>query len=209
MVNTRLAKAYKSLMEEYEKQEDYERNMQVDGAKTFGPEEENDMSMEDYFEQQEELEEINRQEEEIKKKIEECKENLRQQHLMGYDEQLIAVIDSVLSDTSIDITSDNLDVILSALPEESKISREYDKHPIQVGMDSRSLRDIGELYKECQIGLESIDGKLLLDRDFMEGYIRAYSGMKRDLNDRAGSDVEYTNQYVIDHVNSLCNEISR
>ena len=209
MVNTRLAKAYKSLMEEYEKQEDYERNMQVDGAKSFGPEEENDMSMEDYFEQQEEIEEINRQEEEIKKKIEECKERLRKQHIMSHDEQLIAVIDSVLSDTSIDITSYNLDIILSALPEQSKISTEYNRYPIEVGMDLMSLRDIGELYKECQIGLESIDGRLLLDRDFMKGYIRAYSGMKRNLNDRVGSDVEYTNQYVIDHVNSLCNEISR
>ncbi len=175
MVNTRLAKAYKSLMEAYEKQ----------GGLGVGI----------------------RKKDEIKQKMEECNDRLRQQHKIGHDEQMIALIDSVLSDESIKITSDNLDVILSGLSD--NMSKEYYNHPLEVKGDLMSFSDVGRTYKRCQVDLESIDVALLLDRHFMEGYIREYSDKEETLDDRPYGDADFTNQDVINHVNSLCDEVSR
>jgi len=201
MVSTRLARAYELLMKEYKVNEDYRRNVQVaDGKSYWEYEDDYDTEIEEYDKQSEE---IDRQEDEIRKKIEECKESLRQQGIISHDKQLIAVIDSVLSDVSIDITPRNLDVILSVLPEESKVSKVYAQKPIVIGMgDVLDLEGVGEIYKSCGINLESIDKSLLLDRDFALGYITGNSYGEGNLN-RSYIDSKMTNKDIINYVNAL------
>ncbi len=193
-MKTNLVKAYKRLMADFEEERDVGR-MEAEGME----------SMEDYYDQREMTEEQGRQEETVMRLIERCKRELRQRGELGRDEQMVASINAILADSSISVTPQVLDMILSILPEESSIGKEYDKRPIVAGTETMTLGMVGEVFKNCEVDLEDVDKSLLLDRKFMDGYIRS-SSIGKDEVDRKYSDLKLSNRGIIDYVNKLCDD---
>jgi hypothetical protein len=193
-MKTNLVKAYKRLMADFEEERDVGR-MEAEGME----------SMEDYYDQREMTEEQGRQEETVMRLIERCKRELRQRGELGRDEQMVASITAILADSSISVTPQVLDMILSILPEESSIGKEYDKRPIVAGTETMTLGMVGEVFKNCEVDLEDVDKSLLLDRKFMDGYIRS-SSIGKDEVDRKYSDLKLSNRGIIDYVNKLCDD---
>ena len=209
MANTKLINAYQYLMEQYQAYIDEDN--QKDETEIMDTQEElygeylGDPDAYEAAKQADKIEEI----------IQDCRADLLKEHNMSKEELLCRVVASIgrinqdeTSAEKIDISYDNLAMILDVLPEDSKISKECEKEEnlIPVGYDALTMWDYGEIYKKSGVGIENLNHALLLDKYFMEGYLKATGTL--DLN-QDYVDLKMTNQEIIDHVNGICEGLER
>ena len=185
----RLAEAWKTFMERLEMQRE-EMRMIDDYEKE---------SIDDSFYDEDKLDEESYERggmeiklaEEIRRIVQKAKEQ-------GEDvRDIVAAVLNAAVNKNVDLLNPAYyDIILDVVPEVTK------KPEIYAETNQLYYGDFGNIFKTCAVGIDDLEPQLLLNREFMSGYVRTPLG-NSELLEQEYIDAPFTNADVIKKVNEF------